>query len=349
MSAIDDFNASVAAALATLTEQTNNAAALATLSQAISAAAAAFAAATAPTLPPASGTSPDGTSITPTGGGSITDAQGAVWGINQSKLATQNGAISFNNIPVNVLTILAGVVWVQSINGNWYSYAGTGWQDHGIFPPVATQPTPTPTPVPTPTPTPSPTPPPTPPARSPVAITFTADPNDNHVAKSFFGYSIEKEQMMIKGGYDAANIPLVNLYKLHGEGCNLRPGANEWCEWQGGGPGHVYQIGGQSFVSEVDITQLAGFLEATGWTVLYECPLFQNSGGNVAECLAAASIIGQDKITYFQFGNEPDLTGGYGQFMHDNWLAWATAIRNAGPGADFCGNFCCEPPPNDPP
>jgi hypothetical protein len=335
----DTFKANVVSALTLLQNNTpglnmNN---FTAMQKAIAAAETQYEATLPVPLPPST--------ITAASGGSLTDAAGAVWTFGSPYTAPgykpgtpdlqilKNGVWAYPGALGGgvTITLVNGVAWVQNSPGygaGWYKNTGSGWALQSG--PPGSSPTPTP------------------PPDGSIAVTIAVNPTARHIPHEFFGYSFEKPIMMIKGGYDAANTGLVALYKLLGGGV-LRPGANEWCAWEGGGPGHHYTLDGQSYVSEVDITQLKGFLDATGWKVLYECPWFKNNGGNVFECEAVASIIGQDKVTYFQFGNEPDLSGGYGKEAHDSWLGWATNIRNTVPWASFCGNCNCEPPPIDPP
>lgn len=95
------------------------------------------------------------------------------------------------------------------------------------------------------------------------------------------------------------------------------------------------------------IDNLAGFLKATGWTLIYGLPLGAGTPeGDAAEAAYVARRVG-DRLEYFQIGNEPDLytSGengnrpkgwGFPQYA-DEWTAIAHAVSKRVPKAQFGG------------
>ena len=95
------------------------------------------------------------------------------------------------------------------------------------------------------------------------------------------------------------------------------------------------------------IDSLAGFLEATGWRVIFGLNLGNSSPERAAEEAAlVASKIG-DRLEFFQIGNEPDFyhdaingtrppNWGFADYLQD-WAAFAMAIGKRVPGARFGG------------
>jgi len=76
--------------------------------------------------------SSSGSSITPTGGGSLIDVAGATWtfGTNTGNGGTgifRNGAAAASGQGVKLEVDVNGVIWTQNAQNNWYMWNGSGW------------------------------------------------------------------------------------------------------------------------------------------------------------------------------------------------------------------------------
>jgi hypothetical protein len=84
--------------------------------------------------PAAGGESPNGTTIT-TVGPAITDAAGAQWTLTAGGQIAVNGTVDPITAHVVQLVYVDHVVWQENAAGNWYSWTGSSWQEHGMTPP----------------------------------------------------------------------------------------------------------------------------------------------------------------------------------------------------------------------
>ena len=183
-----------------------------------------------------------------------------------------------------------------------------------------------------------------------------------HVPYNFNGLSYELAQLMDPEFFSASNPELVRLFKILSPKGVLRLGGNSsescWLKvdptttapeltipdmdvsehWM---PRELFMIPPES------IDSLAGFLDATGWQLIYGL----NFGHSSPERLAReAQFIAErvhDHLLYFQVGNEPDFypasnnrtrpSGwGFDDYLKE-WTACAEAISNLVPDAKFGG------------
>jgi hypothetical protein len=107
-------------------------------------------------------TSPDGTKLTPTSGGSLTDAMGNTYTMVQDagQVASASIYLGGNFIPGSGGTaqceIVGGVVWAENYpSGPWVPITGSTFGAPQASPPPIPPPPPPPPPPPTPTPTPT--------------------------------------------------------------------------------------------------------------------------------------------------------------------------------------------------
>lgn len=176
----------------------------------------------------------------------------------------------------------------------------------------------------------------------PVAsISAWISPNDSPLATigpQFCGLSYEKSTMSSKW-WVPENTPLINLFNLLGKANNLlRIGGNSvagtiWTP--NGGWAQANQV------SEVDIHNLHGFMQATNWTVLYAVRLVMNPGSAdvsaaVSEASYVASALG-GHLYGLEIGNEPDKAySSYSAYLAD-WTLIANAIKAALPDVRLTG------------
>lgn len=98
-------------------------------------------------------------------------------------------------------------------------------------------------------------------------------------------------------------------------------------------------------VNDAVLKDLGGFLEATGWRLIWGLDLGKGSEADaIAEAQAVLSIAGK-RLLAFEIGNEPDLYVGAKHrdagYSYDDWLAeyrrYKAALRARFPGIPFAG------------
>jgi hypothetical protein len=141
-----------------------------------------------------------------------------------------------------------------------------------------------------------------------------------HIPSDFLGLSYESSQLSHPQFFSADNHALIQYFRtLNGKGV-LRLGGNmsEYTRWEpdarlentsgetegpdpGFGTDRVFPVTPQS------IDNLNGFLQATGWKLIYGLNLARGETASaVAEAKYVVATIG-DRLLALQFGNEPDL------------------------------------------
>jgi hypothetical protein len=124
----------------------------------------------APQPSPTPSASGGSTVLTPTSGGSITDASGNVWTLTSAGVVDENGSAVAGGSGTSGLTYVSGVIWGEdAASGQWYSWTGGQW--------VGPSPSPVPVPTPTPQPSNSPVPPPVPTGNFKISGGRMTDPN----------------------------------------------------------------------------------------------------------------------------------------------------------------------------
>src|ERR1700678_240801 len=182
------------------------------------------------------------------------------------------------------------------------------------------------------------------------------------VPLDYTGLSYELSQLSEPGFFSAANHDLVAYFRLLSKNGVLRLGGNtsEFCWFRADAataapklhvppgnldanwmPHRLFEIAPEA------IDNLGGFLEATGWRLIYGLS-FGNSTPERA-AVEAAYVAGKlgKYLEYFQIGNEPDLyqkanngTRPAGWGFDDyaaEWIGFARAIRERAPEARFGG------------
>jgi hypothetical protein len=182
------------------------------------------------------------------------------------------------------------------------------------------------------------------------------------IPANFIGLSYETEQLSDPSFFSASNTGLVEQFRALAPHGVLRLGGNTsdigW--WKptptstappinihGNGNGEPTAALAYPITPDA-ITNLRGFLDATGWTCLFGINLGTNTPERAAEQAAFVhktlrSTQQGGKLEYFQIGNEPDLFGRHlrdpktwnADRYFDEWLAMANAIRARVPYARF--------------
>lgn len=190
-------------------------------------------------------------------------------------------------------------------------------------------------------------------------FTIHADKELAHVPADFTGLSYESSQLVHPTFFSAENTTLVQFFKTLGTAGVLRIGGNmsEFTQWSSVDPVETWDDNGvegpdpgkgskHTFtITPRSIRNLAGFLDATGWKLIYGLNMAGGSPENAADEAAYVSKIVGKNLVAFQFGNEPDL------FKHNGvptdrwkypeyiarWQEFERAVRSKVPDAPLAG------------
>ncbi|MFP5226821.1 MAG: hypothetical protein ACLGXA_04280 [Acidobacteriota bacterium] len=177
-----------------------------------------------------------------------------------------------------------------------------------------------------------------------------------HMPEDFIGLSYEVQQLADPDFFSSKNTGLIRAFREISSHGVLRLGGNtsEFAWWKptpgSTQPAHrpVREVVGEPKaqfypVSTEAVQNLAEFLNATGWTVLYGIGMGTNTPERAAEEAAAVARILGHRLQYFQIGNEVDM---FDRHLRDpetwsaktylqEWLGMARAVAARVPGAKF--------------
>ena len=164
---------------------------------------------------------------------------------------------------------------------------------------------------------------------------LSAGSGAEEIDSTFAGFSYEKS-ILSKPFFTASNLSMIKLFRLLGPGV-LRIGGNSVNKTSWGGPGNSGKGSKSGNTLTGDIDNLAEFLKASGWKVIYGLNGTSSPPELTAsEAAYAASKLG-DSLYGFEIGNEPDLywhnsLEGSG-FSFDDfinlWLRYYSSINSA--------------------
>jgi hypothetical protein len=193
-------------------------------------------------------------------------------------------------------------------------------------------------------------------------LSVELDSPSHLVPENFTGLSYELAQLTNPGFFSAGNRQLVALFRLLSHRGVLRVGGNSsescWLRVEPttaapelpavAGPASDHWMPRELFMIPPEaIDELAGFLRATGWQLIYGLNFGHSSPERLAcEAEFVASRV-RDSLLYFQIGNEPDLYSkpsnrtrppdwGFDDYLKE-WLSCADAISQRVPDAKFGG------------
>ncbi len=177
-----------------------------------------------------------------------------------------------------------------------------------------------------------------------------------NVPVDFLGLSYEAKELANPDFFSAKNTGLIRAFKQISLRGVLRLGGNTsefgWWKPTPGSPEpehpHTREVVGEPKASYYAVTpeavsNLAAFLEATGWTCLYGINMGTNTPARAAEEAEFVAKTLGPRLQYFQIGNEVDL---FGRHLRDpqtwsaqtylaEWLSLARAISSRVPTAHF--------------
>lgn len=197
-------------------------------------------------------------------------------------------------------------------------------------------------------------------SESPLPITL-GPPAAQPVPLNYAGFSYEKIELADPEFFSASNQNLVAIFRTLTPQGVLRIGGNssEYCWWnsrpsQTPPPAPQYAHSSSNWmphsytaIHPEAVNNLAGFLHASNWTVLYGLNFgTATPEANAEEAAYAAHTLGS-RLAYFQIGNEPDYYGQPNNALRPpawnfdayfaQWLTFARAILKRVPHARFGG------------
>ena len=194
--------------------------------------------------------------------------------------------------------------------------------------------------------------------RGRLRLTLHPERRGNAIAADFTGLSYETSQLSDPTFFSPANGALAGFHRHLGAAGVLRIGGNtsEYAVWSPTaaslrpvretlGPDTGRHVPPRRPVTPLAVRNLRGFLELSGWRLIYGLNMGSESPGTVAdEAADVASVMG-DRLVAFQLCNEPDLFSrnglrpvnyDYRQFA-DEWRRYFRVVRRRVPRAPFAG------------
>ena len=181
------------------------------------------------------------------------------------------------------------------------------------------------------------------------------------VPVDYLGFSCETVQLADPTFFDPENHELVSLFKELTTKGILRLGGNssEFCWWKTSPDDKPPQLPASALrednwmphefnaIEPIAVDNLAGFLEATGWEIIYNLNLGTGTPERDAEEAAyVAKKLGK-KLLYFQIGNEPEYYKNSNNRLRNQdwnfdkylaqWVTFAKAVIARVPDAKFGG------------
>lgn len=178
-----------------------------------------------------------------------------------------------------------------------------------------------------------------------LALHVDEDRSLGEIPVDFMGLGYEISSVSTTGLLSATNRTYVQLVRTLGAKGVLRIGGNT-SDYSSFAPqGQDVSSPKSSVVNEADLKNLATFLEATGWQLLWGLNLGKGSEQDAVAEAAAVSAVAGTRLLAFEIGNEPDLFSHQGHrpqgYSYEDYLKdyrrYKTVIRAKLPHAPFAG------------
>lgn len=176
-------------------------------------------------------------------------------------------------------------------------------------------------------------------------LTVRTDQLQGAIAPEFIGLGYEISSVATSGLLNRQNQLYVQLVRTLGRRGVIRVGGNTSDYARYSASGAAVSSPNATVVNDAVLNDLGGFLEATGWRLIWGLNLGTGEESNtIAEARAVLSAAGSNLLA-FEIGNEPDLFSyanhrppGYG---YQDWLAeyrrYKTILRKEFPGVPLAG------------
>jgi len=175
-------------------------------------------------------------------------------------------------------------------------------------------------------------------------LTIRTDPF-GRIVPDFIGLGYEISSVARPGLMNSANRVYVQLLRTLSERGVVRVGGNtsDYAHYSATGPAVSSPLA--TVVNDAVLGDLGGFLDATGWKLIWGLNLGTGTEADaIAEARAVLAAAGK-RLLAFEIGNEPDLfvnakhrQPGYGyEDWHTEYRRYKTALRENFPGIPFAG------------
>ena len=164
------------------------------------------------------------------------------------------------------------------------------------------------------------------------------------IPADFTGLGYEISSVARPGLLSARNETYVRLVKTLGSSGVIRVGGNT-SDYSSFAPkSRAISSPTGTVVNSEGLRELAGFLEATGWRLIWGLNLGSGDRQQILDEAAAVAAACKDKLLAFEIGNEPDQFGGGHRpsgYRYDDYLkeyrSYKAAVRSKLPDAPFAG------------
>ena len=140
-----------------------------------------------------------------------------------------------------------------------------------------------------------------------VAISVDASRTVGAIAPDYMGLGYEISSVAIPGLLSAKNTPYVSLVKALGSRGVIRIGGNTSDFSTYAANGAPVSLPKGSVVTEANLIELRGFLDALDWKLIWGLNLGADKLDNAVEEARAVARIFGDRLIALEIGNEPDL------------------------------------------
>jgi hypothetical protein len=175
-------------------------------------------------------------------------------------------------------------------------------------------------------------------------LTVHPDQSLGSIPADFMGLGYEISSVATPGLLSAANRVYVELVRRLGARGVIRIGGNTSDYSSFAARSTAVSASKHALINQAGLRDLAGFLDATGWSLIWGLNLGNGSIDDaVTEARALADAVG-DRLLAFEIGNEPDLyvhEGHRPRYSYEQYLAeyrrYKSAVRAALPRVAFAG------------
>ena len=177
-----------------------------------------------------------------------------------------------------------------------------------------------------------------------IDITVHPDQRLGAVPADFMGLGYEISSIATPGVLSAANRPYVELVRRLGTRGVIRVGGNTSDYASFSARATAVSAPKRTVINEAGLRELAGFLDATEWSLIWGLNLGEGSVEDaVIEARSVADAVG-GRLLAFEIGNEPDLyvhEGHRPRYSYEQYLEeyrrYRSAVRAALPPVGFAG------------
>jgi hypothetical protein len=183
------------------------------------------------------------------------------------------------------------------------------------------------------------------PSSAPIRIALDSTRRIGTIPSNFTGLGFEISSVATANLLAAANHTYVQLVRNLGKNGVIRIGGNT-SDYSSFEPeGKLLSTPKGTIVNDDSLRQLGGFLDATGWKLIWGLNLGSATEQGAVEEARAVVRFAKDKLLAFEIGNEPDLFAHEGHrprgYSYENYLddyrRYKSALRSALPGVPFAG------------